>query len=55
MAFENEALVLILIVMDNGLSRGRRSGGRGRRSGVLILIVMENGLSQEEGRGRLCY
>ena len=40
--------VLILIVMDNGLSRG----GRNFRpeQGVLILIVMDNGLSQLRGR-----
>ena len=47
--------VLILIVMDNGLSHEKSIKAQG--GVVLILIVMDNGLSQwgqgqEEGRGR---
>ena len=38
--------VLILIVMDNGLSQGLKSLIAGCKT-VLILIVMDNGLSHE--------
>ena len=37
--------VLILIVMDNGLSRFEIALRRGGGERVLILIVMDNGLS----------
>ena len=44
---QHHGQVLILIVMDNGLSHaGRRANFTLRR--VLILIVMDNGLSQAE-------
>ena len=42
---DDKPAVLILIVMDNGLSL-RRGRGQGQgQEGVLILIVMDNGLS----------
>ena len=45
--------VLILIVMDNGLSRLLLAcRGQGRQE-VLILIVMDNGLSRAEHLARL--